>query len=88
MSDTVLVALVASVVPVAGLLGAWIKWTLSLYDRAAKAEAKVALYEGELPAVTATLDRSADALRKRARPAPFGSMNRQRRPVSPRSGRR
>ena len=88
MSDTVLVALVALVVPVAGLLAAWVRWTLSLYDRAAKAEAKVALYEGELPATTATLNRSADALRKRSRHAPFASLSRASRPVAPRSGRR
>ena len=88
MSDTVLVALVALVVPVTGALAAWVKWTLGLYDRAAKAEALNAVYAEMMPEATETLNRSADAMRRHAKPQPFASIARRGRPVSPRSGRR
>ena len=88
MSDTVLVALVASVPVIAGGLAAWVKWTLGLYDRAAKAEALNAVYAEMMPEATETLKRSADAMRRHAKPQPFASIARRGRPVSPRSGRR
>ena len=88
MSDTVLVALVALVVPVTGALAAWVKWTLGLYDRAAKAEALNAVYAEMMPEATEMLKRSADAMRRHAKPQPFASIARRGRPVSPRSGRR
>ena len=88
MSDTVLVALVALVVPVTGALAAWVKWTLGLYDRAAKAEALNAVYAEMMPEATETLKRSADAMRRHAKPQPFASIARRGRPVSPRGGRK
>lgn len=88
MSDTVVVALIALIVPSAGLIGAALRWMYGLVKTNAELEAENALYRELMPEATEVLKRSASAMRRQARPVPFISMTRKAPPSAPRSGRR
>lgn len=89
MSDTVLVALIGAVlVPSLTAIVAAVKWLAGIVQSNAELKAENTLYRELMPEATETLKRSADAMRRHAKPQPFASIARRGRPVSPRSGRR